>query len=52
MPSMADEYIGRGLMKTYPLEDPYSEIDVVFTYRKDHIMTAAFRSFLEMLQET
>lgn len=47
--SIAQEYITSGLMIEYAVDDPYSEFDVVFIYRKDHIMNAAFRYFLEML---
>ena len=49
--SIADEYIKKGLMVAYPMEDPFSEFDVVFAYRKDHVKVAAFRFFLEMLAE-
>lgn len=48
--SIVTEYIGRDLMTIYPLEDPYSEFDVVFTYRKDHIQVASFRYFIDMLK--
>lgn len=47
--SIADEYIKKGLMVAYPMEDPFSEFNVVFAYRKDHVKVAAFRFFLEML---
>ena len=31
-------------------EDPYSDLDILFVYRKDHIMDAAFRYFLEKVE--
>ena len=48
--SIAQNYINLNLMKEYPMDDPYSEIDVVFIYHKEHIMDAAFRLFLETLE--
>jgi len=48
--SIVTEYIGRDLMTIYPLKDPFSEFDVVFTYRKDHIQVASFRYFIDMLK--
>ncbi|MBQ9060101.1 MAG: LysR family transcriptional regulator [Firmicutes bacterium] len=50
--SIVTEYIGTDLMTIYPLEDPYSEFDVVFAYRKDHIRTAAFRFFIDVVQNS
>jgi len=47
--SIVNEYIGRDIMTIYHLEDPFSEFDVVFTYRKDHIQVASFRYFIDML---
>ena len=38
-------------MVEYPLEDPFSALDVVFIYRKDHIQDAAFRYFLSQLKK-
>lgn len=48
--SIVTEYIGRELMTIYPLEDPFSEFDVVFIHRKDHIQTASFRYFIDMMK--
>ena len=48
--SIVTEYIGRDLMTIYPLDDPFSEFDVVFAYRKDHVQVASFRYFIEMLK--
>ncbi len=48
--SIVTEYIGRDLMTIYPLDDPFSEFDVVLAYRKDHIRVASFRYFIEMLK--
>ena len=48
--SVAAPYIEQGLMKEYPLDDPYAELEVVFIYRKDRIMDAAFRYFLDSIR--
>ena len=50
--SIVQPYFNQGLIRHYPLEDPYSSLDVVFIHRKDHILDAAFRQFLQMIQET
>lgn len=47
--SIVEPYIEKGTMVEYPLDDPYSALDVVFIYRKDHVQDAAFRYFLTML---
>ncbi len=44
-------YIQSGAMKYYPLYDPYADLEIVFIYRKDHIMDAAFRFFLDGLTQ-
>ena len=44
--SIVEPYVREGLVSIYPFEDPYSEYDVVFAYRRDHIMDAAFRNFI------
>ena len=49
--SIVQPYIERGIMVEYPLEDPFSALDVVFIYRKDHIQDAAFRYFLSQLKK-
>ena len=48
--SAVSAYIAQGLMREYEIYDPYSELKVVFVYRRDRIMDAAFLKFLEMLQ--
>ena len=47
--SIVESYEENGLMLEYPLDDPYSDLDVVFIYRKNHIKDAAFQFFLDML---
>ena len=49
--SIVEPYIREGLVNIYPFEDPYSEYDVVFAYRRDHIMDAAFRNFIGFVQQ-
>ena len=44
--SIVEPYVRDGLVSIYPFEDPYSEYDVVFAYRRDHIMDAAFKNFI------
>ena len=44
--SIVEPYVREGLVSIYPFEDPYSEYDVVFAYRRDHIMDAAFKNFI------
>ena len=48
--STVSSFITQGLMREYELHDPYSEFNVVFVYRRDRIMDAAFLRFLETLQ--
>lgn len=50
--SITESYVAQGLMKKYELEDKdrLSELDITFIYRRDHIMDAAFRFFLERLK--
>ncbi len=48
--SVVQLYIDRGLIVEYPLKDPFSKLDVMFIYRKDHIRDAAFRCFLDQLR--
>ena len=49
--SIVEPYIREGLVSIYPFEDPYSEYDVVFAYRRDHIMDAAFRNFIACVRQ-
>ena len=48
--SIVESYIEKGLMVEYPLDNPFSKLDVVFIYRKDHVRDAAFRCFLEQIK--
>jgi len=48
--SAVSAYVAQGLMREYEVYDPYSELNVVFVYRRDRIMDAAFLRFLETLQ--
>lgn len=50
--SLIGPYVEQGLMKRHTLEDAdlFSELDITFIYRKDHIMDAAFRYFLEKVE--
>ena len=47
--SIVQPYIEKGVMKSYELEDPYAMLDIVFIYRRDHVMSPAMRYFIEML---
>lgn len=47
--SIVDPYIEKGLMKTFALDDPYAFLDIVFIYRRDHVMSPAMKYFVEML---
>lgn len=51
--SITESFTSQGLMKKYELEDKdrLSELDITFIYRRDHIMDAAFRYFLERVIE-
>ena len=51
--SIIGPYVAQGLMKRHTLEDAdlFSELDITFIYRKDHIMDAAFRYFLERVEK-
>lgn len=48
---MAEPYLASGAMREYPLDDPYTDLEIYFVYRKDHIMDAAFRMFLGNLSQ-
>lgn len=43
-------YIAQGLMREYDVNDPYSELNVSFIYRRDRIMNAAFLRFPESIR--
>lgn len=49
--SIIGPYAERGLMKRFDIEDTdsISELNITFIYRRDHIMDAAFRYFLEKI---
>lgn len=49
--SIVAPYLESGILTEYPLEDPYSMLEVLFIYRRDHVMDAAFRFFLETLRK-
>lgn len=49
--TIVEPYLASGAMREYPLEDPYADLEIIFIYRKDHIMDAAFRMFLENLSQ-
>ena len=51
--SIIGPYVAQGLMKRHTLEDAdlFSELNITFIYRKDHIMDAAFRYFLEKVEK-
>lgn len=42
-------FIAQGLMREYKIYDPYSELNIIFVYRRDRVMDAAFVRFLEMV---
>lgn len=48
--NVVSSYIAQALMREYKVYDPYSELNVVFVYRRDRIKDAAFLRFLETLQ--
>ena len=35
--SIVETYIKRGLMKRFPIEDPYADLRVVFIYRRHNV---------------
>ena len=45
--SIVSQYVESGIMCEFPFDDPYSNLQIEFIYRKDHVMDAAFRNFLE-----
>ena len=49
--TIVEPYLASGAMREYPLDDPYADLEIFFVYRKDHIMDAAFRCFLESLPQ-
>ena len=49
--SAVGQFIREGLMREYPLDDPFSDFVVVFIYRKDRLMDAAFRYFLDAVKQ-
>lgn len=48
--SIVAPYIDKGLMQAFSLFDPYSELEIIFIYRKDHTMDAAFKCFIQELE--
>ena len=49
--TIVEHYLASGAMREYPLDDPYADLEIFFVYRKDHIMDAAFRYFLEKVEK-
>ncbi len=48
--SIVESFVRQGVVSVYPFEDPFSDYDVVFIYRRDHVMDAAFRNFIALIQ--
>ena len=49
--SVVTPYIERGQMVSLPTQSPYDQLHIVFLYRSDHILDAAFRFFLDMIRQ-
>lgn len=49
--SVVSSYIERGLISEHYIDDPYSDLKIVFIHRKDRIMDAAFRYFVLAINE-
>lgn len=49
--SIIQPYIDRSLIQEYPLGSAFSELNISFVYRRDHLKDAAFRYFLQMLSD-
>lgn len=48
----AAPYIRQGIMREYPIQDPHSELEISFIYRKDHFMDTTFRCFIDTIQSS
>ena len=48
--SIVESFVRQGVVSVYPFEDPFSDYDVVFVYRRDHVMDAAFKNFIALVQ--
>ena len=48
--SIVESFVHQGVVSVYPFEDPFSDYDVVFIYRRDHVMDAAFKNFIALIQ--
>ena len=48
--SIVESFVRQGVVSVYPFEDPFSDYDVVFIYRRDHVMDAAFKNFIALIQ--
>ena len=48
--SIVESFVRQGVVSVYPFEDPFSDYDVVFVYRRDHVMDAAFKNFIALIQ--
>ena len=40
----------QGVVSVYSFGDPFSDYDVVFIYRRDHVMDAAFKIFIALIR--
>ena len=47
--SIVESFVRQGVVSVYPFEDPFSDYDVVFIYRRDHVMDAAFKNFIALI---
>ncbi len=47
--SIVESFVRQGVVSVYPFEDPFSDYDAVFVYRRDHIMDAAFKNFISLV---
>ena len=48
--SIVESFVHQGVVSVYPFEDPFSDYDVVFIYRRDHVMDAAFKNLIALIQ--
>ena len=49
--SIVAPYLEKGQMVSLPTPDSFAKLSIVFLYRSDHILDAAFRFFLQMVEE-
>lgn len=48
--SIIAPFLKQGMMKEFRVDSEFAELNIVFIYRKDHVMDMAFRSFLDMIK--